>query len=216
VQLPAGSGGSRRGIDDSPESCDRFYQILDGAFDAGVAAVTLHGRTVEQRYNGPSRWAFLKEVKTHLGDRILLGSGDLFTAQDCIEMIRQTGIDGVTIARGAIGNPWIFEQCLALQAGKPLPPPPSLFTQREVILEHYRLAEEIYGADRAGPLMRKFGIKYAACHPQTLDVRNAFVRVRNYDDWSAVLAKWYAEDLPGRYPTAEDHRAMNNCGVDAA
>ena len=64
--------------------------------------------------------------------------------------------------------------------------------------------------------MRKFGIKYAACRPQTLDVRNAFVRVRNYDDWSAVLAKWYAEDLPGRYPTAEDHRAMNNCGVDAA
>jgi tRNA-dihydrouridine synthase B len=98
----------RRGIDDSNESRDRFYEILDGAFALGVAAVTLHGRTVEQRYLGPSRWAFLREVKRHLGDRTLLGSGDLFTAQDCLQMMEQTGVDGVTIARGAIGNPWIF------------------------------------------------------------------------------------------------------------
>ncbi len=205
----------RRGIDDTAESRDRFYEILDGAFAAGVAAVTLHGRTVEQRYVGPSRWAFLKEVKQHLGDRILLGSGDLFTAQDCLQMIEQTGVNGVTIARGAIGNPWIFEQCRALAEGRPIPPPPSLFVQREVILEHFRLAEETYGADRAGPLMRKFGIKYAACHPETKQVHEAFVRVRNFDEWKIALAKWYAEDLPGRYPTAEDHRAINNCGVEA-
>lgn len=206
----------RRGIDDSAESRDRFYEILDGAFAEGVAAVTLHGRTVEQRYVGPSRWAFLKEVKRHLGHRTLLGSGDLFTAQDCVAMIEQTGVDGVTIARGAIGNPWIFEQCRALAAGEPLPAPPSLFRQREVILEHFQLAEEIYGADRAGPLMRKFGIKYASCHPQSKQVHEAFVRVKNFEEWKATLAKWYAEDLPGRYPTAEDHRALNNCGIEGA
>ena len=59
----------RRGIDDSDESRDHFFTILEGAYDAGVAAVTVHGRTVEQRYNGPSRWEFLREVKQWAGDR---------------------------------------------------------------------------------------------------------------------------------------------------
>ncbi len=50
----------RRGIDDTPESRDKFFEILDGAFGAGIAAATIHGRTVLQRYNGPSRWSFLR------------------------------------------------------------------------------------------------------------------------------------------------------------
>lgn len=197
----------RRGLDDSAESRDKFFTILDGAFAAGVAAVTVHGRTVEQRYMGPSRWQFLREVKQHVGpERTILGSGDLFSAADCLAMIDQTGVDGVTVARGAIGNPWIFAQARALAAGQPLPPPPSLHEQRDVMLEHYRLAEELYGQDRAGPLMRKFGIKYAASHPQHLLVREAFTRVRALADWQTVLAQWYADDSPGCYPDPALHR----------
>src|SRR5205085_2076507 len=109
----------RRGIDDSAGSRDKFFEILDGAFAAGIAAVTVHGRTVVQRYIGPSRWEFLAEVKRHLGPgKTMLGSGDLFTSRDCLEMIRRTGVDGVTVARGAIGNPWIFSQCRALAEGR--------------------------------------------------------------------------------------------------
>jgi nifR3 family TIM-barrel protein len=201
----------RRGIDDSPESRDKFYEILDGAFAAGVAAVTIHARTVQQRYNGPSRWEFLAEVKRHLGGRTMLGSGDLFSARDCLEMIARTGVDGVTLARGCIGNPWIFSQCQALAEGRPLPAPPSLYEQREIILEHYRLAEELYGEDRAAPLMRKFGIKYAASHPQYEEVRAAFTRVRCLEDWKGVLARYYAEDLPGIYPEPAIHRATTEC-----
>ncbi len=141
----------RRGLDDTPQSRDNFFTIFDGAFARGVAAITVHGRTVEQRYIGPSRWEFLAEVKRHAGSRVVLGSGDLFTPQDCLEMIRQTGVDGVTVARGAIGNPWIFPQARALAAGLPLPAPPSLFEQRDVIREHYRLAEELYGAGAVRP-----------------------------------------------------------------
>ena len=73
----------RRGIDDTAESRDHFFRILDGAFEIGVAGVTIHGRTVKQRYVGPSRWEFLKEVKDHVGDKVVLGSGDLFSAEDC-------------------------------------------------------------------------------------------------------------------------------------
>jgi len=200
----------RRGIDDSHESRERFYTILDGAFAAGVAAITVHGRTVVQRYIGPSRWEFLAEVKRHVGpERTILGSGDLFSPHDCLEMIRQTGVDGVTVARGAIGNPWIFSQARALAAGQPLPAAPSLFEQREVMLEHFRLAEELYGGDRAGPHMRKFGIKYAALHPQHLLVREAFAKVKNLDEWRQVLGQWYAEDLLGCYPDPAIHRGAS-------
>src|SRR5262245_40655924 len=67
----------RRGIDDTAESRDKFFTILDGAFAAGVAAITVHGRTVAQRYIGPSRWEFLADVKRHVGSaRTILGSGD--------------------------------------------------------------------------------------------------------------------------------------------
>ena len=197
----------RRGIDDSPESREKFFTILDGAFATGVAAITVHGRTVEQRYIGPSRWEFLTEVKRHVGaQRTILGSGDLFSAQDCLEMLAQTGIDGVTVARGAIGNPWIFSQARALAEGQPLPPPPTLHEQRDAMLVHFRLAQELYGDERAGPQMRKFGIKYAALHPQHMLVREAFTRVRCLEDWQFVLTQWYADDLPGCYPDPAIHR----------
>lgn len=195
----------RRGIDDSQESRDKFFEIMHGAFASGVAAITVHGRTVQQRYIGPSNWEFLAEVKRQAGEHVVLGSGDLFTADDCLSMIRQTGIDGVTVARGAIGNPWIFAQARALAAGQPLPAPPSLFEQREVIAEHYVLAEQIYDERRCGILMRKFGIKYSALHPQFEEVRLAFTKVRCRADWDAVLDVWYRDDLPGQYPPASIH-----------
>lgn len=197
----------RRGVDDSSQSRDHFFTILEGAFREGVAAVTVHGRTVAQRYIGPSNWDFLREVKRFVGDHTVLGSGDLFSAADCVRMLAQTGIDGVTVARGAIGNPWIFAQARALLAGQPLPPPPTLLEQRDVLREHYALAEQLYGPARCGQLMRKFGIKYSALHPRHVEVRDALVRVRTREDWERVLTDWYAEDLPGCYPPASIHKS---------
>jgi tRNA-dihydrouridine synthase len=141
----------------------------------------------------------------------MLGSGDLFSAADCLRMLAETGVDGVTIARGCIGNPWIFQQCRALAAGHPLPPPPTLFEQREVILEHYRLAEQIYGPERAGALMRKFGIKYAMLHPQHLTLRQEYGQIKSFSDWQGLLARHYSEDLPGQYPDESNHVVYGGC-----
>jgi tRNA-dihydrouridine synthase B len=190
----------RRGIDDSAESREKFFQIFDGAYGLGIAAVTVHGRTVHQRYDGPSRWEFLRELKEYAGNRVVLGSGDLFNAQACLDMFRYTGVDGVTVARGAIGNPWIFAQARALAEGRPLPDPPTLHEQREVIREHYRLAEELYGAERCLPDMRKFAIKYSQLHPQHSEVRADFCGVHQPGGWRDVLDKWYAVDRPGIHP----------------
>ncbi len=182
----------RRGMDDSPESECNFFEILDGAYEIGVSAVTVHGRTVRQRYIGPSHWPFLAKVKQHIGHRTMLGSGDLFSAKDCLRMMEETGVDGVTIARGCIGHPWIFQDCIALYQGKPLPAPPSILMQREAIAQHFIDAVEVHGKALACRIMRKFGIKYAEHHPLACDVRDAFVKVKSPQDFQAVLDRWYA------------------------
>ena len=163
----------RRGIDDSQDSQDKFFTIFDGAFSRGVAAITVHGRSVVQRYNGPSDWDFLTTVKRHAGDRIVLGSGDLFSASACLSMLTRTGVDGVTIARGAIGNPWIFQQTQDLLNGQSPENirPPRILAQKDVLSEHFRLAVELHGEQLAGRTMRKFAIKYAKLHPDSLSVR---------------------------------------------
>ncbi|MBN1854242.1 MAG: tRNA-dihydrouridine synthase [Pirellulales bacterium] len=182
----------RRGIDDSSGNRDKFFQIFDGAYMRGVAAITVHSRTVQQRYDGNADWDFLRKLKQHAGNRILIGSGDLLSAQTCVDRIRTTGVDGVAVARGAIGNPWIFQQIRALAAGQPLPDPPSLDEQRYVIAEHYRMAESLYGPRRCLPGMRKFAIQYSKLHPAHELVRDAFVQVKEPEGWAAVLNQWYS------------------------
>ena len=198
----------RRGIDDTKESTDNFFKIFDGAYEIGAAAVTVHGRTVTQRYIGPSSWEFLRDLKQHAGDRVVLGSGDLFDAQSCLDMMQYTGVDGVTVARGAIGNPWIFRHARALAAGLAHPDAPTLFEQRDVIAEHYSLAEELYGPERCVPPMRKFGIKYAQLHPLYEQVRTAFCSVKEAGAWRDVLLQWYNTDGPGVFPTVEERNPV--------
>lgn len=181
----------RRGYDDSGESERNFFEILDGAFEVGVAAVTVHARTVEQRYVGPSKWPFLARVKHHVGNRTVLGSGDLFTADAVKHMIEETGVDGVTVARGAIGNPFIFRECRALLAGNPLPPPPTVAEQREAIEAHLAFASETYGAARAAILLRKFWIRYSDLHPHRAEVRKDFIAARTPAECVEAIARWY-------------------------
>jgi len=181
----------RRGLDDTPQSRDGAWAIFDGAFARGVAAITVHGRTVRQGYEGPSSWDFVREGKQRAGARIVLGSGDLWTARDCLAMLAETGVDGITVARGAIGNPWVFGEVRALAAGGPLPVPPALEDQRAVIEEHHRLAQLHYGPKRADYVMRFYGIKYARVHPQAEQVRNAFAAIRRPELWREVLTRWY-------------------------
>ena len=186
----------RKGFDDSTFSEQRFFEILDGAIDRGICGVTVHGRTVRQRYEGLSDWDFIRRVKEHLvgrnrNDVTVIGSGDLFTAETCMTRLRESGIDGLALARGVIGNPWLFRDVKAVWSGQPISPPPTLAEQREVIAEHFRLSVELYGEKRAATKMRAFGVKYALLHPQTDEVRQAFVRVKSTSDWDAVLEKYY-------------------------
>jgi len=186
----------RRGIDESAESERGFFTILEGAWHAGAAGVTIHGRTVAQGYRGPSNWDFLKKVKRAAGDRLVFGSGDLMTAADCLRMLRETGVDGVTIARGALGNPWIFRDCLALWAGGDQPLLPDVAEQGRTLARHFAEAVDFYGPQRAGKILVRVGIRYARLHPQRKAVSIAFERVRTSTDFAAVLRDWYGAEAP--------------------
>ncbi len=194
----------RRAFAETPESEDLFYRVFDEVFAAGCAAARVHARTVEQKYLGKSRWPFLTRLKEQYPDRTILGSGDVFTAADAVRMLRETGVDVVWIARGAIGNPWIFRHARALLAGaeESSISPPGIGEQREALQEHFALAMQIHGEQLAGRRMRKMGIKYSRFHPRADEVKRGFINVHSLRDWTNVLTEWYAEDAPGVWPAA--------------
>lgn len=186
----------RRGSDDSQEAADHFHTIFQGVIRLGYAAATVHGRTVEQKYVGPSHWPFLKElVDRYKGQISIFGSGDIWEANDIFRMINETGVEAVSVARGCIGNPWIFTQARAILAGDvdAGSRPPTLLQQREVLLEHFELSVAQHGQDLAGRLMRKFGIKFSRHHPQGEEVAKGFISVHNLEDWRNVLDTFYPQ-----------------------
>jgi nifR3 family TIM-barrel protein len=199
----------RRALNDSAAAAEHFDRVFEEACRLQLAAIAVHGRSVEQKYTGTADWTFLRALEARTPAHVtLFGSGDVFTAEDALRMYRATGVDGVWIARGAIGNPWIFQEFAALLRGEPLPPPPTIHAQREALLEHFSLAVEVYGEEIASRQMRKIGIKYAKLHPRGPAVWREFIAVKNQRDWDAVLARHYAVDGPGvrveSVPDAED------------
>lgn len=181
----------RRGSDDSAEAERNFFRIYDAAYDLGYSWATVHGRTVEQKYIGPSRWTFLRDLVKRTPHRIVFGSGDVWDVRDIFRMLEYTGVSAVSVARGCIGNPWVFRQARQMMLGLP-PAPPSVEEQRAVLLEHFELSMAVNGENRASQLMRKFAIRFATHHPTGDEVRRRFIAVRGIDDWRGVLEEHYS------------------------
>jgi nifR3 family TIM-barrel protein len=202
----------RRALNETPQAADWFDEVFNEAVALQFAAIAVHGRTVEQKYTGLANWDFLAKLRSRLPQTqhapTLFGSGDVFTAHDALRMYTHTGLDGIWIARGAIGNPWIFREFAALLRGDPLPAPPTVHEQREALLEHFSLAVQIYGEDLASRQMRKIAIKYSKLHPNGPAVWREFIAVKSQAEWNAVLARHYTLDAPGivvpSVPDAED------------
>lgn len=188
----------RRSFDDTPEMVENFWKIFDAAYDMGIAWVTVHGRTVEQKYVGPSRWDLLKSIRAARPDRVIFGSGDIWEAGDIFRMMAYTGLTGVSVARGCIGNPWIFRQAQDLMAGRD-PRPPTIAEQRRVLEDHFQIAMSVNKSlvrspeSHTGKTMRKFGIRFAQHHPEGEAVRQRMIAVSSLADWRAVLDEFYGE-----------------------
>jgi nifR3 family TIM-barrel protein len=181
----------RIGLDRSEAAQEDFWRIITEASAEGIDALVIHGRTVDQRYRGTADWEMLARIKQHIPGTTILGSGDIFDAATAVQRVRSSGLDGAVIARGAVGNPWIFQEIRALWNGLEPPPPPSLEEQGRVMLEHYLMIRRFKEPRKTVPYFRKFATGYTRRHPAQKKARLAIMAARTTEDIFRLLAEYY-------------------------
>ena len=172
---------------------DEHVTYLDAARIAeaeGVAALAMHGRTAAQAYSGTADWdaiARLKEVVTTIP---VLGNGDIWSAEDALEMVRRTGVDGVVVGRGCLGRPWLFTDLAAAFAGSDARVRPGLREVTATLRRHAEYLVEFYDGDeqRACRDIRKHIAWYLKGFPAGSTVRNQLALVDSLADLDALVA----------------------------
>lgn len=153
----------------------------------GCNAITLHPRSRTQMFSGQADWPLLARLKETVSIPVI-GSGDLFAAEDCQRMLRETGCDGVMIARGALGNPWIFRQTLALLQGA-TPEPVTPRQRAQVAEEHLQLQIEALGEAVAVREMKKHLGWYIHGVPGAASLRRTVNNAQTAAQLRVVLAQ---------------------------
>lgn len=190
----------RKGIDSDHLT---FLDAGRMAADAGVAAIALHGRTAAEHYSGKADWHAIAELKSAVSavsNVPVLGNGDIWSATDALEMIEQTGCDGVVVGRGCLGRPWLFGDLEAVfrarrgelsweQAREAAAAPP-LGTVMQAVLRHTELLTEFFGGDQAHACrdIRKHMAWYFKGYGVGGDVRRALAGVESVAHMQQIFA----------------------------
>lgn len=180
-----------------------FHEVARQAIAAGIAMLTLHPRTRSQVFSGTARWEQIRELKNAFSAVPVIGSGDLFTAADVKKMFEQTGCDGVMVARGALGNPFIFRQIKQLLAGDPEIPGAAPEEVLQVGLKQLRIAISFKGEKRACTEMRKQFCAYTKGLPGSAWLRKNIVLASSYAEYERLINLYLAEmitSFPGHEP----------------
>ena len=186
----------RIGADHKPQSLENFWKIVTRSIENGVDALVIHGRTVSERFRGKADWDLLAEVKSRFPHATIVGSGDIFDPADTLDLMKRTGLDGFLVARGAIGNPWIFRDLRCVWENQPVPPPPGLAEQRLVILEHFERILKDYPEKKAVRIFRKFFAGYARRRPKRKPALIALMKAKTRAEVEAALDTWYTDSCP--------------------
>jgi tRNA-dihydrouridine synthase B len=169
------------------DTCRTAIEVAQRIEEAGAACLTVHGRVAAQFFKGQADWESIAAVKRSVSRLPVVGNGDIDSAETAVRRLRESGVDGVMIAREALARPWIFSQVAALLRGDAPPPDPSLAEQREIVLHHYDLVCGRFGVGRGTLLMRKFACAYAQGLPGARDFRSRVSRVVAREEFLEVV-----------------------------
>ncbi len=175
----------RAGWDKESINCVDFAKMAEGA---GASAITIHARTRSQMYEPSANWEYIKNVKESVKIPVV-GNGDIYSANDAFRMIEETGVDSVMIGRGALGNPFIFEEIKSKKEGKEYTEP----TPRERVeaaLYHTRLMIFDKGEKIAIPESRKHVSWYLKGLRGNAPVRVAINHATTYDEIEKILKEY--------------------------
>jgi tRNA-dihydrouridine synthase B len=131
----------RKGWDKGNVNAVEFGKMAE---QAGVSAIGVHGRTRTQMYSGKADWDIIREVKKAVNVPVS-ANGDIWSGEDAVKILKYTGADIALVARGSMGNPWIFREGAALLAGKEAPPRPSITEIADTAMRQFELAAEYKG-----------------------------------------------------------------------
>ena len=173
----------RKGFDDEHINAVEIAKIIE---EAGAAAVTVHGRTREQYYSGKADWEIIRQVKEAVSIPVI-GNGDVTSGEKAIAMREQTGCDGVMIARGAQGNPWIFSELLEYERTGRLPDRPDVEEIKQTMLRHARLQIEYKGDFTGIREMRKHVAWYTKGLHGAARLRDRINQVESYAELENLL-----------------------------
>ncbi|MBD3378848.1 MAG: tRNA dihydrouridine synthase DusB [Candidatus Omnitrophica bacterium] len=157
-----------------------YMEVAEAVQDAGASAVCVHARTKEQMYKGRADHRITAEMKRNL--RIpVFASGNLMSPRDVKDVLDLTGCDGVFIARGCLGRPWIFSQTNRMLRGMEPIDPPGFEDIKEIMLEHFQLASEYFESSRLFPRMYKHVAWYFKGHKNLDPVMRSYRQVDSLD-----------------------------------
>ncbi|WP_199444518.1 tRNA dihydrouridine synthase DusB [Umezawaea beigongshangensis] len=163
----------------------------------GARAVALHARTAAQRYSGQADWSAIARLKEAVTSVPVLGNGDVFSAQDALRMVDETGCDGVVVGRGCLGRPWLFRDLQAAFAGEPVPEGPALGEVARVLRTHAELLTEHHDEDKGVRELRKHMAWYLRGFPVGGDLRRSFAMVSTLAELDDLIGQL---DLDAEFP----------------
>jgi len=172
----------------------RFLEIARIADRSGVAAITAHGRTRTQLYSGLSNHEAIRKVKEAVTIPVI-GNGDIRTGDDARRMVEATGCDGVMLARGALGNPWLYRGAQAALTGGEIPAPPTIEDRAAILGEHFGYLRELYGDRMACLRVRRVVSWYVVAVVGGSDMRVRAFKVESPADVESIIAD-FAKSQP--------------------
>ena len=173
----------RKGFDDDHINAVEIARIAESC---GVSAVAVHGRTRAQFYSGKADWDINRQVKEAVKIPVI-GNGDIFTPEDAKRMLEETGCDGLMIARGAKGNPWIFSRTLHYLETGELLGPPDKEELKETILRHAQLQIQFKGEYLGLCEMRKHLSWYTVGLPHSSSLRNDVNQTETWEEFYNLI-----------------------------